>query len=146
MRQPHSLDEAKAIYREEKAKLTGGVSALIGSRAVLAVLTLLMVGFGSHALYAPDRLPPIQGVSLAQLGLPSSLDFGVAGDVAKEARDAALRQGAEGQVTSFVDAHRAQAPLFNLAGAALSALLLAWNLMAAAGKWKTSPGVAIGAP
>ena len=136
MRQPHSLDEAKTIYREEKGKLLTAVHGVIGSRAVLAGLTMLMVGFGAHTIYAPTRLPPIRGISLAQAGLPPSLDFGAAGEAAKELRDAAVRQGASDQVTTFVTAHQDWIPAFNQGGFALCALLLVWNLFAAAQKWR----------
>ena len=141
-----SIQEAKARVVAEKNKVVSSTRAVIGSRALLAVLTMLMVGFGVHALYAPTRLPPIQGLSLASVGLPSSVDFGVLGQGAQEATAAAIRQGAPDKANEFLAAHQSQIPLYNQIGFGVCALLLVWNLFAAAGKWKGAKGVVIGAP
>ena len=141
-----TIQEAKARVVAEKNKVVSATRAVIGSRALLAVLTMLMVGFGAHAIYFPQRLPPIEGLSLASFGLPSSVDFGVVGHEAQEAGAAAIRQGAPAKITEFVAAHQSQIPLYNLIGFVLCALLLVWNLLAAASKWRGARGVTMGAP
>ena len=76
VRQPTNLAEAKEIFREEKAKVTTSLSAIAGSRWLMAILATLVIAFGTHLAYAPARLPTVGGVSLAAIGLPSNVDFG----------------------------------------------------------------------
>lgn len=140
-----SIQEAKTQVIAEKNKFTSAVRTVIGSRVLLAVLTMLMLGFGAHALYAPDRLPPIAGLDMAKSFAPT-IDAGVIGQKLQEAQDAAVRQGGLDRLNDFVTAHQAQIPLYNLIGFALSALLLVGNLLAAATKWRGATGVTIGAP
>jgi hypothetical protein len=53
MRQPQSLAEAKEIFREEKSKVTSSLSAIAGSRWLMAILATLVIAFGTHLAYAP---------------------------------------------------------------------------------------------
>ena len=95
MRTPQSLDDAKAIYREEKGKITRSLDALIGSRvllavlatfviALLAVLATFVIAFGVNLATSPDQLPNVGGLTLARIGLPTSVDFGVVGEQAAQ--------------------------------------------------------------
>ena len=128
MRTPHSLKEAKAIVHEEKVKLTTSLSAIAGSRWLMAILATFALAFGLHALYAPARLPPIGGLSLAQIGLPTGVDFGVLGEQAKQAQEAAARQNVGGHVTNLIDQHAAYIPYINYAGFAVALILLLINM------------------
>ena len=128
MRTPHSLNEAKAIYHEEKVKVTSSLSAIAGSRWLMAILAAFTLAFGLHAIYAPARLPPIGGLSLSQVGLPSGIDFGVVGEQARQAQQAAQRQDVRGHVTQIIDQHAAWIPYINYAGFALALVLLLGNM------------------
>lgn len=127
MRTPHSLDEAKAIYREEKAKLSGSLSAVAGSRWIMAVLATLAIAFGADLLYFPNRLPAIGGLSLTMIGLPP-LDFGIVGDQAVQAGEAAQRQGAQDAIGSFLADHANLVPILNAVGFGITFLLLLGNM------------------
>ena len=128
MRTPHNLNEAKAVYHEEKVKLTSSLSAIAGSRWLMALLTAFALAFGLHAIYAPARLPTIGGLSLSQVGLPSNIDFGVVGEQARQAQEAAARQHVGSHVTSLIDQHANYIPYINYAGFALAFALLAGNI------------------
>src|SRR5262245_16405085 len=128
MQPPHSLNEAKAMIHAEKVKVTSSLSAIAGSRWLMAILAAFTLAFGLHALYAPARLPPIGGLSLTQIGLPSNLDFGKAGELAHEAHDAALRQNVGGHVTSLLDQYAAYIPYINYVGFGLALVLLLINM------------------
>ncbi len=128
VRTPQSLDEAKQIYREEKGKVLSSLNTLIGSRWLLAVLAAFAIAFGVNLLYSPSQLPHVTGVSLSGLGLPDSLDWGLAGEQAKAARDAAVREGAPGFATQFVHDHRDWVPIMNWLGFGLTLTLLFSNL------------------
>jgi len=126
VRTPQSLDEAKQIYREEKSKVVASANAIAGSRWLMAILATLVLAFGTHLAYAPARLPNVSGLSLAQIGLPSSVDFGFAGEQAKAAREAAVREGARERARDLIDTHRDAVPVLNAVGfGACLALLLA---------------------
>lgn len=139
-----SIKEAKEKVVAEKNKVVTSAQAIVGSRALLAVLTMLMVGFGTHSLFFPDKLPPIAGLDIAQTFGPH-VDAGVLGAKLQEAHDAAIRQGAPERAQEFLLAHTADYPLYNWIGFAGSALLLALNMLAAASKWKGATGIRIGA-
>ena len=62
VRQPKNLAEAKEIFREEKTKVTSSVSAIAGSRWLLAILATFVIAFGTHLAYAPSRLPTVGGI------------------------------------------------------------------------------------
>lgn len=128
VRQPQNLAEAKQIFREEKTKLTTSVSAIAGSRWLLAILATLVLAFGTHALYAPTRLPAVAGANVAALGLPPNLDFGVAGEQAQQAAESAQREGAPTRVQEWVAANSERVPLINMIGFGLTLALLLGNM------------------
>lgn len=128
MRQPTNLAQAKQIFREEKAKVTGSISAIAGSRWLMAILATLVIAFGTHLIYAPARLPAVGGVSLAVVGLPPTVDFGFAGDQAKQAAEAARNSEARTRAQEFVAANQERIPIFNAVMFGLSLLLLLGNL------------------
>ncbi len=128
MRQPTNLAEAKEIFREEKAKVTGSISAIAGSRWLMAILATLVIAFGTHLIYAPARLPAVGGVSLAVVGLPPTVDFGFAGDQAKQAAEAARNSEARTRAQEFVAANQERIPIFNAVAFGLSLLLLLGNM------------------
>lgn len=128
VRTPHSLKEAKEIVGEERRKVSSSLAALAGSRWLMAILATFALTFGAHAIYAPERLPPVGGVSLAAVGLPSTVDFGFVGEQAQQAADAAQRQGAQSRVDQFVAANEAQVPLWNMIGFGAALVLLLGNM------------------
>ncbi|MEQ1812128.1 MAG: hypothetical protein ABL889_19530 [Terricaulis sp.] len=128
VRQPKDLAEAKQIFAEEKNKVTGSISAIAGSRWLLAILATLVIAFGTHLAFAPSRLPSVGGVSLAAVGLPPSVDFGFAGDQAKQAAEAAANSEARTRAEEFVAANADKIPIFNAAMFALALLLLLGNM------------------
>jgi len=132
VRTPRSLSEAKTIFREERRKVTTSLSTIAGSRWLLAILATFVMAFGSHALFAPERLPVMSGLSIAQIGLPPSVDFGFAGEQIAEARAAAQRENAPAQVQSFIEARQAADPNFirnaNMIGFGVTLALLLGNM------------------
>lgn len=128
MRQPKSLGEAKAIVVQEKAKLSTAISNTIGSRWLMAILATFVIAFAIHLAYSPDRLPNVSGLRVAQIGLPPGLDFGLVGEKAVEARDAALRQGAPDQARAFLASHKSWIPYFNAIGLGACFVLLLINM------------------
>lgn len=128
MRTPHSLNEAKQVFHEEKVKVTSSLSAIAGSRWLMAILTTFVLAFGLHSLYAPSRLPTVGGLSLAQVGLPSGVDFGEVGVQAQQAQQAAQRQNVGGHVSQIIDQHATYIPYINYAGFALALILLLINM------------------
>jgi hypothetical protein len=128
MRKPSNLAEAKAIFREEKSKLTGSLSAIAGSRWLLAILATLVIAFGANVLYSPSQLPAVSGVSLAAVGLPDNLNWGVVGEQAAQAREAAERQGAQTQAQALLTENAALIPVINAVGFGLCLVLLVGNM------------------
>jgi hypothetical protein len=122
-----SMNEVKARVAAEKGKLVTAFRAIVGARVTLAVLALFVIGFGSHLLYSPDQLPPVAGLSLAQVGLPS-LDLGETGNLAKQAREAAERENVGGSVQGFLDENRSIVPVLNGIGFGACLILLIWNI------------------
>ncbi|MEJ0060296.1 MAG: hypothetical protein WDM79_12255 [Terricaulis sp.] len=122
-----SMDEVKARVAAERGKLVTAFRTVVGARVTLAVLTLFLVGFGSHLLYSPDRLPPVAGLSLAQVGLPN-LDLGETGNLAQQAREAAQRENVGGSVQGLLDEHRSAVPVLNGIGFGACLILLIWNV------------------
>lgn len=122
------LAEAKARFVVEKNKVTGSLAAVIGSRVLLAVLATFAIAFAANLLYSPEDLPRVGGLSLAQAGLPPSIDFGVAGEQAGEAISAAQREGAAGYVQAFFAENSDLIPVFNAVGLGLSLVLLLINM------------------
>jgi hypothetical protein len=128
VRQPRSLAEAKQTFRDERRKVVSSLAAIAGSRWLMAILAAFVLAFGTHLAYAPTRLPPVGGLSLAATGLPPSVDFGFAGEQAKAAAEAAARQDVSGRVRELLDANAARIPLLNAMGFGLCLLLLAGNM------------------
>ena len=128
VRQPKDLAEAKQIFAEEKNKVTGSISAIAGSRWLLAILATLVIAFGTHLAFAPTRLPSVGGVSLAAVGLPPTVDFGFAGDQAKQAAEAAAYSEARTRAEEFVAANADKIPIFNAVVFGLTLLLLFGNM------------------
>lgn len=128
VRTPHSLKEAKEIVHEERVKITSSISAIAGSRWLMAILATCVIAFGAHLAYAPARLPPVGGLSLASSGLPPSVDFGFAGEQAREAAAAAQRQISQTRVQEFAAENAARVPLFNTVGFGLALVLLLGNM------------------
>lgn len=128
VRQPQSLEEAKEIVREERIKFTTAVSAIAGSRWLMALLATFVIAFGSHLAYAPDRLPPVAGISAANFGLPTDLDFGFVGEQAREAAAAAERQGGRTRAEEVIAANAERAPQINAIGFGAALVLLLINM------------------
>lgn len=128
VRQPKDLAEAKAIIKEERAKVRSSIGAIAGSRWLMAIAATFAIAFGTHLGFAPDRLPTISGLSLTQVGLPEGVDFGVVGEQAKQAADAAQRQGAQEEAQRFLSENTERIPLYNATGFALALVLLAINM------------------
>lgn len=128
VRQPTSLAEAKEIFQEEKAKVTSSLSAIAGSRWLMAILATLVIAFGTHLAYAPARLPAVGGISLTAVGLPPTVDFGFAGDQAKQAAEAARNSEARTRAQEFVTANADKIPIINAVCFGLALLLLLGNM------------------
>lgn len=132
VRQPKNLAEAKEIFREEKTKVTSSISAIAGSRWLLAILATFVIAFGTHLAFAPARLPGVGGVSLAAVGLPPSVDFGFAGEQAKQAADAAARSEGRSQIEQRLAEEAAANPNFiptlNMIGFGVCLVLLLGNM------------------
>ena len=128
VRQPKNLKEAKQIFQEERAKVRSSLSAIAGSRWLTAILATLVIAFGTHLLYAPARLPTVGGLSLTMAGLPPSVDFGFAGEQAKQAAEAARTQDVGGRVQEFTAANSEHIPLINQIGFGAALALLLGNM------------------
>ncbi len=140
VRQPQSLAEAKQIIKEERAKVRSSLAAIAGSRWLLAILATFALAFGTHLIYAPDRLPPVSGLSLAQIGLPSGVDFGFLGEQAQEAARAAGDQDVGGRAQEFIAANAERIPLINAIGFGLALVLLAINMTIMTRRRRTTRG------
>ena len=140
VRQPKNLAEAKQIIKEERTKVTSSISAIAGSRWLLAILATFALAFGTHLAYAPDRLPPVAGLSVAQFGLPAGLDFGFVGEQTKEAARAARDQDVGRQVKEMAAANQARVPMVNAIGFGLALILLAINMTIMTKRRRTTRG------
>jgi len=128
VRQPKNLAEAKQIIKEERNKVASSISLIAGSRWLMAILATFAIAFGTHLAYAPERLPPVAGLSMAQFGLPTGVDFGWAGEQGREAVGAARDHDVRGRAQEFVAADTQRATLINAIGFVLALVLLAVNL------------------
>lgn len=128
VRQPQSLAEAKQIVREEKSKVVGSISRIAGSRWLLAILATFALAFGTHLAYAPTRLPPVTGLSVAHLGFPTDLDFGVIGEQAVKAREAAQREDQSGRAVAYANADPERVRTINAVGFGGALVLLFGNV------------------
>jgi len=122
------LAEAKARVIAEKNKVTGSLSAIVGSRVLMAILATFCIAFAANLLYSPAELPRVGGLSLASAGLPPNVDFGVVGEQAGQAAAAADREGAQGFVQGFLEARPQLIPILNWVGLGLSFVLLMVNM------------------
>jgi hypothetical protein len=138
-----ALDKAKAEIRAERLRVRQALTMVFGSPVAMAVAAVFAIAFGTQLLYARERLPPLGGLSLAQVGLPP-LDFGRVGELAKEASEAAIRQGAGQQAQGFLTEHAWLVPYLNIAGFVFFALFLAWTfrIQARLYRQKANPGLA----
>ena len=128
MRQPKSLDDAKQMFRAERAKVAASLGLIAGSRWLLAIAAALTLTFGSHLIYAPNRLPAMEWLHWQNVGLPPSVDFGLAGEQWDEMVAAAERQDIAARARETLAAHQERYVWIN-ALAFLAALgLLALNL------------------
>lgn len=128
MAAPQNLQDAKAAIHAEKVKFTTALSILAGSRWLTALAAALAMSFGVTLAYAPGRLPNLSGLSLTAFGLPDNLDFGVVGEQAREAAEAAGRQGAGEAAGGFLGEHASWIPWINGLTFALCLAVLAANL------------------
>jgi hypothetical protein len=140
VRTPENLEDAKALFREERAKLTGSLSAIAGSRWLTAILATFVITFGVNALYGPTQLPSVGGLSLTTVGLPPNLDFGVVGEQAGQAAESAQRQGMGGEVDAFFSANAQLIPILNWVGLGLTFALLMTNMWIMAVRRRFSRG------
>jgi hypothetical protein len=137
MRQPKNLAEAKQIFHEEKTKVTSSLVKVAGSRWLMAILATFALAFGTHLAYAPSRLPPVSGLSVAQIGLPTDLDFGFAGEQASEAMRAARDQDVFGRIAEILTANP---QLTNAVGFGLALVLLLINMTVMTKRRRVSRG------
>lgn len=128
VRRPKDLEDAKAIYKEEKQKVTRSLDALIGSRMLMAVLATFVIAFAVNLATSPDQLPNVGGLSVARLGLPPEVDFGVVGEQAVQAQQAAERENASGYVQTFLNDNRQAVPIINGVGLGATFVLLMVNM------------------
>lgn len=134
MQTPRNLTEAKQLVGREARRIGGSLSAIAGSRWLLAILATFAVVFGSHLIYAPQRLPSVSGLSLVQVGLPPSVDFGELGQqasqLAREREDEA--QSVRGEIVAEIDARQAEdpgfIPMLNMIGFGIALVLLLANM------------------
>jgi hypothetical protein len=134
MQTPRNLKEAWQIVRDQAGKIGGALSALAGSRWLLAILATFALVFGAHLIYAPQRLPSVHGLSLAQAGLPPNLDFGEAGRElgARLQERQSEAANVRGEIIAEIDARAAEDPAFipmlNRIGFGVALVLLLANM------------------
>jgi hypothetical protein len=128
MRQPKSISDARQIFHEEKNKVLTSISVLAGSRWLMAILAALTLTFGSHLIYAPDRLPGIEWLHWQNIGLPPSVDFGFAGEQWREAQAAAQRNDVAGRVQEALAQHQDRYVWINAIAFTAAFALLAVNM------------------
>ncbi len=128
MRQPKSLDDAKQMFRAERAKVAASLSLIAGSRWLLAIAAALTLTFGTHLIYAPNRLPAMEWLHWRNIGLPPSLDFGLAGEQWDEMRAAAIRHDVAARAQEALAANQEHYLLINALAFAAALGLLMLNL------------------
>jgi hypothetical protein len=125
-----SLDDVKAQVGAEKTKVFSSIEAIIGSPYAVSALLAAAIAFASHLIWAPERMAPLfDNFSSVTLGLPP-IDFGVLGQGAQDAIDAAIRQGAPDVAAETLTSNAWAVPALNAAGLIAALLLLGWNLLA----------------
>ena len=125
---PKSLNEAKAALRAQWAKLGASLSLIAGSRWLLAIAAALALTFGSHLVYAPNRLPAMEWLDWRNIGLPPSVDFGLAGEQWDEMVAAAKRQDVAARAQEALATHQDSYIWINAIAFAAAAALLVLNL------------------
>jgi hypothetical protein len=106
------------------------IEAFIGSPYAVAFLLAAAIAFGSHVIWAPERLAPVvDNFSTVTLGLPP-VDFGVVGQGVHDATDAAIRQGGGDAARDLLSQNAWANPLLNGLGLAVALALLIWNFLA----------------
>jgi len=128
MRQPTSIDDARAMVREEKAKVTTAVSNFAGSRWATAILATLVIAFGVNLIYSPTQLPTFGDWSVARVGLPEGRDFGLLGEQAVQAREAAEREEVVERGRTWADQNPTKVPIVNAVGVSGALVLLLTNM------------------
>lgn len=123
----NAIDDAKREIETARNRFGQAVRGFFGSRIAVAVMCAFSFTFGCQLLYAADRPAPVAGLSLVQLGLPP-VDLGRAGDVARDAGQAAMRNGLPEEIAGFFTDNPAIVPWFNGVGFALFVGLLLWTL------------------
>lgn len=143
-RTPQNLEEAKQIIREERAKVSSSLAAIAGSRWLMAILATCVIAFGTHLAFAPTRLPAVQIDSVAALGLPPGLDFGLVGEQAQAAIAAAERNAAEQEIAARLaaeaEANADFARTINLIGFGAALALLLGNMWIMTARRRVSRG------
>jgi hypothetical protein len=132
----NALTEAKARLETERNKIVEALNSILGSRWLLAILAAFMIAFGTHALFFPERLPPVQSLSAADIGLPGDVDFGVVGEQAREAAEAAQRQDVGAYARDYAAADPERIALINTVGFSLALALLILNIVIAAKRYR----------
>jgi hypothetical protein len=122
-----SLKEAKAEVAAAQGRIARAAQVLLGARVTAAAAAMLAIAFGMTLLLTPDRLPPVGGLSLAAVGLPS-LELGQEKEVAKDIIDAARRQGGEDRAKELFERFPEAVPYANGLGLLASLLLLVFCL------------------
>lgn len=123
----NAIDDAKAEIKATRMRFRRAAVLLLASPAVMGAAAVFSIAFGAQLIYARERLPPIGGLSLLQLGLPS-LDLGRAGEVIGEAGSAAVRQGGVDNVNAFLLEHAVLIPYLNGVGFAACLAFLIWTM------------------
>ncbi|MGE0046728.1 MAG: hypothetical protein AB7J28_15325 [Hyphomonadaceae bacterium] len=117
------VEKAKTEASAFKNRMQRAWNAIVGARVTVAVMAMFAMAFGITILIAPFRLPPIGGLSLAQVGLPD-LQLGAEKQIAGDIVGAADRQGGAQVVRQFFDAHPELIPIANWTGLGLAVLFL----------------------
>lgn len=128
MRLPKSLSDAKEMLRGERNKLVASLSLIAGSRWLLAIAAALALTFGSHLVYAPDRLPAMEWLNWGNIGLPPSVDFGLAGEKWDEMVAAAEQQDVAARAQDALAANQERHVWINALAFAGALGMLALNL------------------
>lgn len=124
---PGPIQQAGQQFEQLRARAVHTATTLAGSRWLTAILAAFALAFGAHAVYAPDRLPTVGGLSMVQSGLPPSLDFEYA-EQARRAREAVQEADLRGRASGWVAANPDKIWLVNAGGFGGALLLLAGNL------------------
>lgn len=134
-----AIEQAKAEARAFRRRMGDAARAMIGARATVGVSCLFALAFGAALAINPQRLPPIGGLTLAQVGLPP-LNFGAERQIAGDIIGAANRQGGADALRDFLAAHPELIPGLNVAGLALALMLLCVSIIAQVRDWRRGVG------